>query len=98
MADNPVKVEKNTESVTAQVMGKPQEPQTEVPVRETSVTVDEVILDPNSDLAVQIPEEAKVDDSLPIEGLVEGKTPEQQFSESGRSERSSSARKSDKSE
>jgi hypothetical protein len=40
-----------------------------VPVHETSVTLDEVITDPNSPLAVQVPEPDAAAGSLPIHAL-----------------------------
>lgn len=48
------------------------------PVHEVSVALDEVITDPNSPLAVQVPDAGRGDASLPIHRLAEG-TPEDQF-------------------
>lgn len=43
-----------------------------VPIHETSVTIDTVITDPSSPLAVQIPDAGRGTMSLPITGLNEG--------------------------
>lgn len=66
------------ESVPAQVTGPPSEVVDTVRVHETSVSLDEVITDPSSPLAVQVPDAGRGDLSLPIHALA-GQTPEQVF-------------------
>lgn len=83
MSDNPVNVEKTDEVI----QGQPQAAQTEphdgkVRVREVAVVTDEVITDPNSDLAVQVPEGvgARHDDfGNPLVEAHEAGTAEEQF-------------------
>jgi hypothetical protein len=69
----------NTDSVKAQVAPEREKPSTKVPVHETSVKLDEVITDPSSPLAVQVPDAGRGDASLPIHRLA-NPTPEDVFS------------------
>lgn len=62
-------VDVNTDSVPAQTTGKPAEEVTKVYVHETNVTLDEVITDPHSPLAVQIPDAGRGSLDLPIHAL-----------------------------
>lgn len=68
------------EEQPAQVTGPAAEPVDTVNVHEVSVQLDEVITDPSSPLAVQIPDAGRGDLSLPIHGL-NGPTVEQFFAE-----------------
>ena len=74
------------EQVTAQVTGKPAVDPTKVNVYEVAVTTDEVITDPNSPLAVQIPDAGRGDMLLPIHRHVNARRPEDVFAEQASSE------------
>lgn len=71
-------VEQINESVPAQVMGKDVVPVDTVKVTETRVALDEVITDPSSPLAVQIPDAGRGSLNLPIHRLAAPK-PEDVF-------------------
>jgi len=80
-AHEPVEAEVVTESQTAQVMPKERFSATvedEVPVHETYVQMDRVILDPSSPEAVPIPDAGIGFLDLPIHALAD-KTPEEKF-------------------
>lgn len=67
-----VQVDVNEESVAAQV-AQPREGDSDtVQVHETSVSLDEVITDPSSPLAVQVPDAGRGTMSLPIHELAQG--------------------------
>jgi hypothetical protein len=72
--------EVNKESVPAQVSPEREAPSKEVPVHETAVKLDEVITDPSSPLAVQVPDAGRGSLDLPIHQLGEP-TPEAVFAE-----------------
>jgi hypothetical protein len=73
-----VEVDVNKDQVEAMRV-QPREPDAAyVPVHETSITIDTVITDPSSPLAVQIPDAGRGTMSLPITGLNEG-TVEERF-------------------
>lgn len=98
MAENPVKVEKVDEEQQGQPQAQNQEPHDgKVRVREVDVTTDEVILDPNSELAVQVPEGvgARHDDfgNPLVEAYEKGTADEQLSKESESSPRSESKSK-----
>lgn len=69
------------EQVDAQVNRNPVAIPDKVNVFEVSVTTDEVITDPNSPLAVQIPDAGRGDLLLPIHRFVNARRPEDVFSE-----------------
>lgn len=73
-------VDVNTESVPAQVTGPAVVPVDTVKVHETFVAMDEVITDPSSPLAVQIPDAGRGSLDLPIHGLSRPR-PEDVFAE-----------------
>jgi hypothetical protein len=58
-----------SESVQAQVPGKPEDPASTVKVHEVYVTTDTVITDTSDPLAVQIPDAGRGDLNLPIHAL-----------------------------
>jgi hypothetical protein len=62
-------VDVNKDSVPAQTTGAPAVEVDTVYVHETSVQLDEVITDPHSPLAVQVPDEGRGFLNLPIHGL-----------------------------
>lgn len=64
-----VEVNVNKRSVDAQVMAEPEPAADKVFVHETSVALDEVITDPSSPLAVQVPDAGRGDLTLPIHSL-----------------------------
>jgi hypothetical protein len=70
------------ESVPAQTTGKPAVEVDSVKVTETVVALDEIITDPHSPLAVQIPDAGRGPLSLPIHRLAEAPKPEDVFSKS----------------
>lgn len=70
----------DTDSVPAQVTGPAAVPVDEVYVHETSVKLDQVITDPSSPEAVQIPDAGFGSLVLPIHGL-DAPTPEQFFAD-----------------
>src|SRR5688572_22181786 len=74
----PVKV---NEDVAAQVTGPPAKSVDTVKVSETYVALDEVITDPSSPLAVQIPDAGRGSLDLPIHQLTKVGSAEQQFAE-----------------
>jgi hypothetical protein len=74
------------EQVAAQVTGKPSVDPTKVNVFEVAVTTDEVITDPNSPLAVQVPDAGRGDLLLPIHRFVNARRPEDVFAEIGTEE------------
>lgn len=76
-----VEVEVVNEDVPAQVMGPPAEAVDTVKVSETYVQMDEVITDPSSPLAVQLPDAGKGSLDLPIHQLARAKKPEEQFAD-----------------
>ena len=67
-----VEPEVNTEAVPAQVSPPREEAAAEVPVHETYVQTDEVILDPSDPRAVQVPDAGRGSLDLPIHQLGEG--------------------------
>lgn len=69
------------EQVAAQVTGKPAVDPTKVNVYEVSVTTDTVITDPNSPLAVQVPDAGRGDLLLPIHRHVNARRVEDIFAE-----------------
>lgn len=71
----------NKEQVAAQVVQPREGDVDKVNVHEVSVQMDEIITDPSSPLAVQVPDAGRGDMSLPIHRLA-GKTVEQQFAAS----------------
>lgn len=73
-----------SEKVSAQVASKPEADRPKVDVHETHVQLDEIITDPSSPLAVQIPDAGRGDSSLPIH-LLSGPTPEQVFAAAAKS-------------
>lgn len=77
-APREVTVQVNQDSVDAQTTGAPAVVPTQVYVHETSVQMDEVITDPNSPLAVQIPDAGRGTLDLPIHQLA-GERPEDFF-------------------
>lgn len=70
----------NQEPVAAQVAQPREGDADKVNVHEVVVTTDEVITDPSSPLAVQVPDAGRGDGSLPIHKLA-GKRPEDVFAE-----------------
>ena len=68
----------NQGSEVAQVAPERQAPADSVPVHEVSVTLDEVVLDPSSPEAVQVPDAGRGFLDLPIHDLAKG-TAEQRF-------------------
>lgn len=83
MADSPFNVEEVKEQVDAQVSpAAPEGTPSHVDVHEVHVTTDEVILDPNAENAVQVPDEGRGDARTPIHSYAEGaKTPEEAFAD-----------------
>lgn len=75
-----VEVDVNTDSVPAQVAAPETKPVTESYVHETFVVMDEVVLDPSSPEAVQIPDAGRGSLDLPIHAL-SNPTPEQFFAD-----------------
>jgi hypothetical protein len=73
-----VEVYVNKDAVGAQVAPEREAPAEQVPVHEVQVTLDEVILDPSSPEAVQVPDAGRGFLDLPIHNLAKG-TPEQRF-------------------
>lgn len=67
------------QDVPAQTTGKPAVEVPTVKVSETAVRLDEVITDPNSPLAVQIPDAGRGPLDLPIHRLAEAPKPEDVF-------------------
>jgi hypothetical protein len=82
-----VEVEVNTDNVPAQVAAPETKPVTEVYVHETSVRMDEPVLDPSSPEAVQIPDAGRGSLDLPIHAL-SNPTPEEFFKNSAKSDES----------
>lgn len=72
----------DTDAVPAQTTGPAPKVVDTVYVHETSVALDEVITDPHSPEAVQIPDAGRGFLDLPIHGL-DAKTPEQIFADHG---------------
>lgn len=73
-------VEVTREQVDAQVVQPREGDADKVNVHETSVALDEVITDPASPLAVQVPDAGRGSLDLPTHAL-SGPTPEQQFAD-----------------
>lgn len=73
-----VEPEVNTDAVKAQVAPPREADPKQVPVHETKVATDEVVTDPNSPEAVQVPDAGRGSLDLPIHRLGAG-TPEDQF-------------------
>lgn len=71
-------VDVNQDSVPAQVMGEPAPAVETVPVHETVVATDRVIIDTKDPLAVQIPDAGRGNPALPIHSI-SGPTVEQVF-------------------
>lgn len=83
MADSPVTIDHTEEEIQGQPQAQVREPHDgKVQVRETYVTTDVKILDPNDPLAVQIPEgvgASAVDRPNPLGEALAAGTPEEQF-------------------
>lgn len=88
MADSSVTIDERVETVQGQAQAAPVDPHDgQVPVREVAVVVDEIILDANSDKAVQIPEgvgASTVDQEAPLVTALKQGTPEEQFAAAGK--------------
>lgn len=82
------------DTVDAQVMAKGYEPVKTVQVHETHVQLDEIITDPSSPLAVQIPDAGRGSLDLPIHGLA-GPRPEDVFAKDAASADDSDSDSSD---
>lgn len=70
----------------AQVVAEPDKPVDKVEVFEVTVTTDEVITDPSSPLAVQVPDAGRGSLLLPIHAFVGAKRVEDVFAESADSD------------
>jgi len=94
-----VNIEHNEETVQGQPQSSQRDPHDgQVTVRETHVTTDRVILDPNSPEAVQVPEgsgASSVDRQNPLAEALQAGTPEEQFSSQSKTTKTTTTTKDD---
>lgn len=93
MTDSPVQIHERKEVVQGQAQANPAEPHDgKYPLHEVAVITDKVILDANSDLAVQIPEGsgASTSDHLsPLGQALQDGTAEEQFARNAKASKKS---------
>lgn len=94
LAVRDAEVTKVDETVPAQTTGKPAVEVDTVRVTETHLSLDQVITDPHSPLAVQIPDAGRGPLDLPIHQLARAAKPEDQFAEAAAEDAKASKRKS----